>query len=292
MKLKLGVIGLSEGNGHPYSWSAIFNGFDNSIPCPYSVIPTYLNAEKYPNNFLGELAEVTHIWTQDAEISKQVAKFANIKHIVTNADEMIGKVDAILLARDDADNHLEMAKPFIEKGIPIFIDKPLSFTLSNANAIYNLKKDKNQLIYTCSSIRFAKEFDYTFNKDDYNFVEATIMKDWNKYAVHIIEPVVRMFPKRGSLKNVKTLYKDTNIKIVFVEWQNLTATFKVLGDNSAPLKIKLFGKKGIKELVFKDTFFAFKSSLKNFVDLVNGHTENIPKSETLEIIEIIEKGNQ
>ena len=27
-KLKLGVIGMSEGNGHPYSWSAIFNGFD------------------------------------------------------------------------------------------------------------------------------------------------------------------------------------------------------------------------------------------------------------------------
>ena len=26
MTLKLGIIGLSEGNGHPYSWSAIFNG--------------------------------------------------------------------------------------------------------------------------------------------------------------------------------------------------------------------------------------------------------------------------
>ena len=29
MTLKLGVIGLSEGNGHPYSWSAIFNGYDS-----------------------------------------------------------------------------------------------------------------------------------------------------------------------------------------------------------------------------------------------------------------------
>ena len=27
-ELRLGVVGLSEGNGHPYSWSAIFNGCD------------------------------------------------------------------------------------------------------------------------------------------------------------------------------------------------------------------------------------------------------------------------
>ena len=26
-ELKLGVVGLSEGNGHPYSWSAIFKSF-------------------------------------------------------------------------------------------------------------------------------------------------------------------------------------------------------------------------------------------------------------------------
>jgi hypothetical protein len=27
-KIKLGIIGASKGNGHPYSWSAIFNGYD------------------------------------------------------------------------------------------------------------------------------------------------------------------------------------------------------------------------------------------------------------------------
>ena len=27
-QIKLGLIGLSEGNGHPYSFSAIINGYD------------------------------------------------------------------------------------------------------------------------------------------------------------------------------------------------------------------------------------------------------------------------
>ena len=43
-ELRLGVVGLSEGNGHPYSWSAIFNGCDMSFmkDCGFPVIPGYL----------------------------------------------------------------------------------------------------------------------------------------------------------------------------------------------------------------------------------------------------------
>ena len=39
--LKLGVTGLSSGNGHPYSWAAIINGYDKSemAKCPFPVIP-------------------------------------------------------------------------------------------------------------------------------------------------------------------------------------------------------------------------------------------------------------
>ena len=66
-KIKLGIIGLSEGNGHPYSWSAIFNGFNSKImaSCPFAVIPEYLNKRDFPNDFLTEKGIVTHIYTQD-----------------------------------------------------------------------------------------------------------------------------------------------------------------------------------------------------------------------------------
>ena len=39
-QLKLGIIGISEGNGHPYSWAAIFNAYNPEImkTCPYPVI--------------------------------------------------------------------------------------------------------------------------------------------------------------------------------------------------------------------------------------------------------------
>ena len=43
--LRLGILGMTEGNGHPYSWSAMYNGYDRKYmdKCPFAAIPTYLN---------------------------------------------------------------------------------------------------------------------------------------------------------------------------------------------------------------------------------------------------------
>ena len=48
-QLKIGIIGISEGNGHPYSWSSIFNGFDEKelIKCPYPAIIEYLKKKNF-----------------------------------------------------------------------------------------------------------------------------------------------------------------------------------------------------------------------------------------------------
>ena len=63
-ELRLGVVGLSEGNGHPYSWSAIFNGCDMAYmkDCGFPVIPEYLSKQRFPDDCIPD-AHVTHIWT-------------------------------------------------------------------------------------------------------------------------------------------------------------------------------------------------------------------------------------
>ena len=82
-KIKLGIIGISEGNGHPYSWSAIFNGYNaNAMAlCPFPVISNYLNERDFPSEFLSEKAIVTHIYTQDYNLSKQIAEASKINYL-------------------------------------------------------------------------------------------------------------------------------------------------------------------------------------------------------------------
>ena len=52
--IRLAMLGMVEGNGHPYSWSAIINGrYDMArmAECGYPSIPEYLGAQ--PKEALG-----------------------------------------------------------------------------------------------------------------------------------------------------------------------------------------------------------------------------------------------
>ena len=152
---KLGIIGMSPGNGHPYSWSAICNGYNKEAieKCGFPAISRYLCEKNFPSDFIDN-AFVTHVWTQDYSRSCHIALASNIRNVVTDFRDLIGEVDAILLARDDSENHLYYARPFLEAGMPIYIDKPLALSVDRAKEIMDLQVFPGQL-FSCSASYFA-----------------------------------------------------------------------------------------------------------------------------------------
>lgn len=292
--LKLGVIGMSEGNGHPYSWSAIFNGYDaaHMKDCPFPVIPDYLAKQQFPEDSLGHLGQVTHVWCQERSMAEHIAASARILHVADSLEEMIGKVDAVLLARDDAENHYEMALPFLQAGIPIFIDKPFAITISEAEKMWAAQQKTGQ-IFSCSSLRYAQELLLTAaekeSMGEIQLVEGSIMKKWETYGIHILEPVLAQIPGRGKLLAVKSV-GDSYKKQVLVQWENVAGYFKTTGNTPSPLEIKFFGTKGNVTKSFSDSFNAFKSSLAAFVHIIHHPEQNIPQEETMELVTILEKG--
>jgi predicted dehydrogenase len=294
-KLKLGVIGMSEGNGHPYSWSAICNGFVPEImkSCPFPVIADYLSKEKFPDNFLVHQAEVTHIWTQDKQVSAHISAASKIANIVSNPVDMIPDIDALLLARDDAEHHAEMVAPFIQAGLPVFIDKPLCLSVNEANKLFQSQQFNHQ-IFTCSSLRYAKEL--LLSKDESErlgkiiWIEACIPKSWSKYAIHLIEPIVAGNPDRGELISVETKIQQ-DIVHAHIKWKQLEAAVSTYGKYPMPLQIRYFGENGMETKQLNDTFNAFKISIESFLNQINSAEQLIPREETLEIIQIIEAGH-
>ena len=293
-QLKLGIIGLSEGNGHPYSWAAIFNGYNPEFmkDCPFPVIPQYLAQQNFPQDSIAG-AKVTHIWTQDKKLSEHVAKATNIEYVENNYENMIGKIDAVLLARDDYENHYEMSKPFIKAGLPIYIDKPLTTKTNIAKHIFDLEKYDNQ-IFTCSAIAYAKEFclpqETIDNLGKLQYIDACIMKDWKKYGIHIIEPVLKIIGNQGKIQKTDIIQNNT-IKKISLAWKSgLITSFTTLGQIPSPIVIRLFGTNGYKNLILEDTFFAFKKALQTFVNIILKKENPPSKDFTMQVVEIIEKG--
>lgn len=288
---------MSEGNGHPYSWSAIFNGYDPiaMASCPFPAIPSYLAAQRFPDDAITE-AKVTHIWTQDRTLSAHIAQASFIDHIVDHYIEMIDNVDGILLARDDPESHFEISAPFLNAGLPVYIDKPMATALSDAKRIFSLEKYDGQ-VFTCSALRFSKDLSLSAETrkqiGDIVYVHATVMKSWERYAVHIIEPVLQLLGNQGDHGAlVETLRSVSDGRhIVSVRWESgVQATFAALGRAQCPITIQIFGKYGQTELNFGDTFFAFREALKTFIRSARSRTPAISRSEVLRVVELIERG--
>ena len=73
--LNFGIVGMNEGNGHPYSFAASFNGFDPEALekyCGFPIIRKYLTTHHRNQEFIPE-ARISHIWTQDRAVSEGVA---------------------------------------------------------------------------------------------------------------------------------------------------------------------------------------------------------------------------
>ncbi|HEX3149063.1 MAG TPA: Gfo/Idh/MocA family oxidoreductase [Gemmataceae bacterium] len=84
--------------------------------------------------------------------------------LVDKPEDMIGKVDAILIEAVDGSVHFERARPFLEAGIPCFVDKPFACSLADARKIVDLAAKKKLPLFSSSSLRFAPEL-VAYNAD-------------------------------------------------------------------------------------------------------------------------------
>lgn len=75
--------------------------------------------------------------------------------IVPSIEEMLTKVDAVLLETNDGRPHLEQLLPCLRAGKPVFIDKPIAGSLSDAIAIFKAAKKFDVPVFSSSSLRFT-----------------------------------------------------------------------------------------------------------------------------------------
>lgn len=281
---------MSEGNAHPYSWSSIINGVfngDEITKAGYPAVAAYLNENK---DTLGiDAAKVTHIWAQNFLIAESIAKSSGIENICAHYEDMIGNVDAVLLCRDDPENHVEMAKPFIDAGVPVFIDKPLA---SNTNDLNYFKEEvaKGKFIMSCSSMRYANEARIVKQDlqslGELQLITAVGKKDWVKYGVHMLEGV---FALLDDLKAVLVVnIGEANKDIVKVTFENgLVATIYLYMDIAPTFQISVFGKTGWRLIDIKSSYYMFRDNIIEFICSLQEGKPRVSFEKTENIIKVL-----
>ena len=142
--LKLGIIGLDT--SHAVAFTKILNDPDN---------PHHVKGAKVVAAFKGGSPDIPSSRDRVDRYTKTLVEDFGVK-LYPTIEAMCGKVDAVLLESVDGRPHLKQAKPVIEAGLPLFIDKPVAGSLKDAIAIFDLAQKRKVPMFTSSSLRFAK----------------------------------------------------------------------------------------------------------------------------------------
>ena len=291
--IRLGIIGMTEGNGHPYSWSAMFNKFDRAAmpaECPFPVIPRYLMKEDYGTMGIPG-AHMDFVACDKRSNAEHVAKLSLIPNVLDKPEDMIGKVDAVIIATDVGSEHVRRAKPFIEAGLPLFIDKPLCDNRADLEYFTGLFESGYPLM-SSSSMRYCKEFvpyhhGNTRELGELRLVMYGMPKKWETYGIHALEavyPIVgpgfESVVNTGSFKrNVVHLKHKRGIDVI------LTGIC-----DSSPGALTLAGTAGSVRLVSGDSYTSFRNQLVAFVDFLKTGVRPYPWQQTVELMKLVIAG--
>lgn len=279
------MLGMIPGNGHPYSWSAIINGYDPSemARCPYPVIPSYL--ANHANEPM-PLAEVTHIWTDQPAEAKQVAAAANIPNVVAAPEDVIGEVDGVIIATDNGDDHIWRVRPFVEAGLPVFVDKPLATNLEDLQHFERWVKGGAR-IQSSSGMRYAPELQDL--EGDWRWITACTPKTWERYGIHLLEPVAKILGP--GFERIR-LVSDAGSSVAHITHQcgsiiTLAAMDEVAG---GMFTFHAHGKSDYRSVALTDTYAAFRHQLEAVAGWMRGGPEPVAFAQTRELMAVLIAG--
>ena len=89
----------------------------------------------------------------DEESSRALYEKYNLEFIAEKPEDMLGKVDVAMITARDGKFHAAFAQPFIDRGIPLFIDKPFTVDPMEAVALARRAKEKGVPIVGGSSLK-------------------------------------------------------------------------------------------------------------------------------------------
>ncbi len=148
--------------------------------------------------------EVKYVWGETEAFAKDAMERGGITMMVKDPLEMLGKIDALIVDHRHGKYHLAAARPFVEEGIPSFIDKPFCYRLDEGKEFLAMARSKETPVTSYSSI--GQHYD-TFNMKEQvaslSEIRQVIMfgpLDLNSeyggvffYGAHMVQPLMNMF---------------------------------------------------------------------------------------------------
>lgn len=158
-KIRLGLVRCDT---HAYHFMAMLQ------PCDPEVLKRndHITWHYFSDIFTGALTKKPHIggfelvklWDEDPRRAATFSEtFLNTPEVCHTLEEVAEDIDAVFISdcMGPGKDHLKLGAPFLKRGIPTFMDKPLAFTLKDARQLVHLAKKHRAPLFSSSSLSYV-----------------------------------------------------------------------------------------------------------------------------------------
>lgn len=271
---RIGIIGLDT--SHSTAFTKALNG-----PDPKPEFSGFRIVAAYPKGSNDIKSSVERIPGYIEEVKKYGVE------ITGSIDELLSKVDFVLLETNDGRIHLEQALPVMKAGKRMFIDKPIAASLEHAIAIFDAATHYKVPVFSSSSLRYMSgikdvedgKIGKVLGADA--FSPCSLEKshpDLFWYGIHGVEA---LFTVMGTGCKTVTRISTADTDVAVGVWNdNRIGTFRGTRSGKGGYGGNAFGENGNLSL---GTYAGYDPLLIKILEFFNTGVEPVKREETIEI---------
>lgn len=234
-----------------------------------AAIAKVINIDKRVRGF-----KVTHVWGETTAFARKAADAGEIPNIVNSPADLVGQVDAAAVDHRHGKEHLPAAKPLLEAGIPLFVDKPFCYRTAAGRRF--LKRADELGVPVCSfSVLPHQQAFRELRKEVRNLgrvhtVVSTGACDIKSryggiffYGIHQVDMILRLLGY--DVSHAQVIRGRGKNHTASVTYKNGTmATMNLIGGGPARFHLSVIGEKGRldQEIAFDES--PYLSGVKEF----------------------------
>ncbi len=227
---------------------------------------------------------------------KEVQKEGRVPLLVDRPEDMLGKIDAVIIMNRHAKYHCKYAKLFLGNKIPTFIDKPFSCSLEEAKETIELSHKTNTWLSSSSTVWKTSSFQNFFKqaREELGSIHSGMVGGPFEfesefggvffYGIHTVEMLLQ-----GFGYDVKTISAKLHRKNCFVTARlesDRMVSLHLIGEGGGNFQVLLHCEKGSRYLNV-DTSDGYDMGFKSLIDGIRTNIKPLTDEQLLMPIKIL-----
>lgn len=243
--------------------------------------------------------KVVAVWGETPTAGQAFAQQMGIRRWVSTLEELCGEVDGVLVCGRWGEDHLWQARPFLEAGLPTFVDKPLAHTLSAAQALIDLARAHQAPLMSGTALRFAREVQ-TLVADRARLGRLTLVASTGPafgtlsdpraqqlafYGIHAAELLVSLAGSEGQVISHQATPYGYLVSLVYPDGH--MGVLHLPRSTRPYYHVAVYGDEGCHTVEIIDVNGFYSELLRRFLQMIRSRVPAVPPEDSLEALRIL-----